>query len=537
MSAKRTDMHRLQELVRLHRMGEGPREVCRLLEMSPKTEGKYRRALMAAGLLAGPPDALPALDELKAAVLAKHPLVPVRKVSTSLEPWVDQIRDALSGSKPPGLKALWSKLRREDPTFGASYSSMRRLGQRLKRERGVRPEDVVIRVETPPGDVAQVDFGYAGRFFDPDTGKTRKAWVFVMVLGYSRHLFARLVFDQSVRTWVELHVEAFAYLGGVPRTVVPDNLKAAIVRAAFGASDRHELGVQRSYRELARHYGFKIDPTPTYSPEKKGKVESSVKYVRGSFLETCTATDLPAANRELAAWLEKTAATRIHGTTARPPGAMFEAEERETLLALPTQRYERVLWKRAKVHTDSHVELGGRLYSVPWRHIGKEVWVRATQHSVEVYRDDTRIATHDRRGPRKVSTQEAHLPEGRRDLRHRSETYWRERATRLHPDIGAFVEAVFDSDRELSKLRDVQAIVTHLEKFPEHRRLAAVARARFYGNFTYAGVRNILRDGLDAQPLPQVALPPTVPAGERPRFARQPTDFLAHAQEKDLGSC
>lgn len=537
MSAKRTDMHRLQELVRLHRLGERPREVSRLLGMSPKTEGKYRRALLAAGLLAGATDALPELDVLKAAVLAHHPVVAPRVVATSLDAWVDRIRSTLVGPKPPGLRALWDQLRREEPTFGASYSAMRRLAQRLRREHGVRPEDVVIRVETQPGDVAQVDFGYAGKLFDPDSGKVRKAWVFVMVLGYSRHIFAKLVFDQSVRTWLDLHVDAFAFLGGVPRTVVPDNLKAAIVRAAFGAADRHEVGVQRSYRELARHYGFKIDPTPTYAPQKKGKVEAAVKYVTGSFLATSKAEDLPTANRELLVWLAKTAATRVHGTTGRAPGTLFEAEEKGALRPLPPDRFELVLWKRAKVHTDSHVEFGGRLYSVPWRHVGREVWIRATRHSVEIYCDDTRIATHDRRGPGKASTQEQHLPEGRGDLRHRSESYWRERATKLHPEIGAFVAAVFESDRELSKLRDVQAIVSHLEKFPEHRRLAAVERASFFGNLTYHGIRNILRDGLDAQPLPHVALPPTVSAEDRPRFARQPGDFLAHLKENDIGSC
>lgn len=252
MSAKRTNMHRLQELVRLHRMGEGPREVARLLEMSPKTEGKYRRALIAAGLLAGPVDMLPPLEELKTAVTAKHPVAPTRVVTTSLDPWIEQI--------------------------------------------------------------------------------------------------------------------------------------------------------------------------------------------------------VPAANSELAVWLDKTAATRIHGTTGRAPGAVFEAEEKAALDQLPLQRFELVVWKRAKVHTDSHVEMGGRLYSVPWRHVGKEVWIRATHHSIEVHRDDVRIATHDRRGPGRASTQETHLPEGRRDLRHRSESYWRERAGALHTDIGAFIAEVFASDHELSKL-------------------------------------------------------------------------------------
>ncbi len=236
-------------------------------------------------------------------------------------------------------------------------------------------------------------------------------------------------------------------------------------------------------------------------------------------------------------WLAQTAAKRMHATTGRSPGAMFEAEEKAALMALPTTRYEMVVWKRAKVHADSHVELAGRIYSVPWPNIGKEVFVRATSSTVEVYRDDARIATHERRGHGRASTNEAHLPEGRRDLRHRSESYWRERAAKLGPLIAEYVDEVFASDRELSKLRDVQAIVTHLEKFPPHRRLAAVERARFYANFTYAGIRRILRDGLDAQPLPQVVLPPNVPTADLPRFARRPTDFIAQAKENDIGSC
>jgi transposase len=105
-----------------------------------------------------------------------------------------------------------------------------------------------------------------------------------MVLSYSRHQFARVVFDQRTETWLRLHVEAFAALGGVPRVVVPDNLKAAVIRGAFGASEEPTLN--RSYRELARHYGFKIDPAPPLKPEKKGKVESGVKWTCYGLVDT-----------------------------------------------------------------------------------------------------------------------------------------------------------------------------------------------------------------------------------------------------------
>jgi transposase len=97
----------------------------------------------------------------------------------------------------------------------------------------------------------------------------------VMVLGHSRHQYAEVVFDQRTATWLELHQRAFAWFGGVPKVIVPDNLKAAVISAAFGVSSLPELN--RSYREFARHHGFRVDPTPPRSPKKKGKVESSVK--------------------------------------------------------------------------------------------------------------------------------------------------------------------------------------------------------------------------------------------------------------------
>lgn len=135
---------------------------------------------------------------------------------------------------------------------------MKRLCARLHQAEGVRAEDVAIPVETGPGEIVHVDFGYVGKLYHPREGVLRKAWVFVMVLGYSRHLFARIVFDQRVETWLRLHQEAFRWFGGVVATVVPDNLKAAVVRAAFAIDGAASLN--RSYRELARHYGFKVDP-------------------------------------------------------------------------------------------------------------------------------------------------------------------------------------------------------------------------------------------------------------------------------------
>lgn len=272
------DMHRLQELVRLHRLATGPRQTARLLGVSSKTELRYRRLLAEAQLLDGDPDVRPELDVLKAAVRTQIPdTLPLQE--SSVVEWTTEATAMLEHGTTP--KAIFDRLRLEHGDLGGSLSAIKRLCDRLRRSSGVRPQDVAIPVQTAPGEVTQVDFGYVGKLWDPVEGRLRRAWVFVMVLGYSRHMVVRIVFDQTVHTWQRLHVEAFEELGGVPEVVVPDNLKAAVIRAAFGVDGVAVLN--RSYRELARHYGFKVDPTPVRSPNEKGKVESAVKYVKHNF--------------------------------------------------------------------------------------------------------------------------------------------------------------------------------------------------------------------------------------------------------------
>ncbi|WP_437313105.1 IS21 family transposase [Sorangium sp. So ce385] len=515
MSARRTEMHRLQELVRLHRRGEDCREVARLLGMGPNTERRYRTALSQAGLLEGSAEEIPALEELKEAVKKHVPPKVAPQQQSSVERW----RAYIAARVEEGLKpaAIYDRLRLEERDFSGSRSAVKRMVATLQREQGIRPQDIAIVVETDPGHVAQVDFGYAGRLWDPETKSLRRAWVFVMVLGYSRHLFAQIVFDQKTETWLRLHEEAFRAFGGVPSTMVPDNLKAAVVRAAFGVDE--DSGLSRSYRELARHYGFTVDPTPPRAPQKKGKVEASVKYVKRNALAGREGQDVGEVRAALGRWIVEIAGTRQHGTTKRRPLEVFEAEEKSRLQPLPLRPYELVTWKRARVHRDCHVELGGRLYSVPWRLVEREVWLRATPSSVVVYADDEAVARHDRRGAGLRSTLDRHLPEERAALRHRSRAYWEQRADQMGQDVGRFVREVFDADDVLSQLRKVQAIVTHLEKFPKERAQAACRRASHYGNLSYQGVRDILRRGLDFEPSPQSAAPAAW-AEAPPRFAR-----------------
>ncbi len=167
----------------------------------------------------------------------------------------------------------------------------------------------MLRDHTRAGEEAQVDFGSAGTLLDPRTGQPRPAWVFVMTLGYSRHQYADSAFDQTVTTWIACNRQAF---GGVPRRIVPDNLKAAALEGNL-----YDPLLGEAYGRCSQHDGFVISPTRPPTPEKKGKVENGVHFVKRCFLAGQRFTDPPSANARLRAWIREQAAAREHGTTCR----------------------------------------------------------------------------------------------------------------------------------------------------------------------------------------------------------------------------
>ena len=530
MGARRTDMHRLQEVIRLHRLGVSSRRIARRLGMGRDTIRSYLKLLSQASLLDGAVDELPPLESLRQLV-AEHGAASAAEAEAVVRPLssVEDFKDEIVRlrMKGAGPKAIHDHLRVNDANYSGSLSAVKRMCVRLGRDEGPKAVDVAIPVDTAPGEVAQVDFGYAGKRYDPERGVLRKCWVFVMTLGFSRRMYCDLVFDQRVETWIRLHAQTFEYLGCVPKVIVPDNLKAAVVRAAFGVDDEPVL--HRSYRELARHFGFQIDPTPPRSPEKKGKVEASVRYVKGNFLATWESIDIHADRKALWRWVSEIADRRIHGTTGRPPSELFEELERAAMLPLPRARWEPVVWKPARLHSDSHVQVDGAFYSAPWRLLHQVLWVRCTAHSISIHHQDEHLSTHARvpRGQR--STVPEHLPEHRADLRHRSREHWTERAHRIGVEVERLVDTIFGSDDVLLHLRRVQAVVTHLETFPPSRANAAAKRALFYQCTDYRGIKNILRQGLDLVALPDESKRAW---SQGSRFARKPTESLfAHKEQ------
>ena len=379
MAGRRTEVLDVREMVRRFKLGESDRQVAQDLGANRRTVQKYRKLARQEGWLKR--QDLPTSGEIELRLAKLSP-----QTIFGPESSVESHRKIVTTLHETGVETMAIfQILKDRHGFQGSYSAVRRFVGRLAPP---APE-AFVRVETDPGEEVQVDFGTAGRIYDPREGHERKAWVFVMTLSWSRHQYAEVVFDQRVETWIALHIRAFEFFGGVPKRVRPDNLKAAIIRAVI-----HDQEAQRSYREFAEHTDFLISPCVPRTPRHKGKVEQGgVHYVKRNALAGRTFKDVHEANAHLRRWMMDVAGVRDHGTTHQKPLARFDIE-RGALKVLPAVRYEITVWKKAKLHPDCHVVFQKAYYSAPHRLIGQKLLIKATPERVEIYHQHERVATH-----------------------------------------------------------------------------------------------------------------------------------------------
>jgi transposase len=521
VAGRRSPVTDIREILRRLQLGEPDRRIARDLDVSRNTVARYRVWAARHGVLEGSP--LPDAASL-AALLEPVPTERPAHEQSLVEPWRERVL-ALHERGVEG-QAIWQLLV-EEHGFTGSYSSVKRF---LRR---VAPASVraTLRLEVAPGEEAQVDFGFGGQFLDPESGRVRRAWVFVMTLSCSRHQYAELVFDQTVETWLRLHRAAFEFFGGVPRRVVLDNLRAAIVHASL-----YDPEVQRSYRECAEHYGFLIAPCRPRTPEHKGKVEQGgVHYVKRNALAGRTFRDLHDGNHHLLRWCVETAGRRIHGTTKRVPLEVFDQLERAALLPLPLAPWELVEWKRAKLHSDCHVVFAGAYYSGPHRLIGERLWVRATLGKIELFHDYTLVATHRPARPGQRRTLTAHLPPEKVHFLMQTPAWCRTQAAEIGTACTQFIDALL-GDRPLDRLRGAQGVLRLAKRYGASRLDAACARAYAVGEYRYHTVKTILVHALDQQPLSELAPVAAAASGPPPRHARPWTTFFPDPESEDRRS-
>jgi transposase len=300
----------------------------------------------------------------------------------------DRIETMLKTNKPT---TVWQRLR-DEHGLAVGVTSFRRYVW-LEFPDEVAADDATVRRRgVEPGSEAQIDYGYLALWPDPETGRSRELNVFVMVLAMCRHMFIRPVFAMDQAAWIDAHVAAFEFFGGVPARLVPDNLKTGTIKA-----DLYDPKLNRGYVELAEHYGCLVDPARAVKPKDKPRVERPMSYIRESFFRGREWENLEPLQTAGVTWSAEVVSQRRHRSLdGATPAAVFAAVEQPALLGLPRQRFEPATWSRPRVGTDCHINVGGALYSVPWRHIGQHVEARRSPGFVEAFVGPDLIKTHAR---------------------------------------------------------------------------------------------------------------------------------------------
>ncbi len=365
--------------------------------------------------------------------------------------------------------------------FAGGYDAVKRFVRQLTH----RTEPPFRRMECAPGHELQVDFGQGAWVIEE--GKRRRPHLFRVVLSHSRKGYSEAVWRQTSESFIRCLENAFRYFGGVPATVVIDNLKAGVIQA-----DWFDPEINPKLDEFARHYGMVILPTKPAMPRHKGKVESGVKYAQNNALKGQSFESLRAQNSHLSDWEKNVADTRIHGTTRRQVGKLFEEVERPALQPLPAGLFPVFEEALRSVHRDGYVEFKKAYYSAPPEYVGRQVWVRQESRLLRVY--NTRreqIALHTLAEPGKFTTDPAHLHSRKRHIIERGADYLLDRCRLIGPLTGIWAQAMHQS-RGPQSLRVMQGLLQLAGKHPAVELEKAAGVATHHGTWRLRDLKRLL---------------------------------------------
>jgi transposase len=493
-------MRKTKEVLRMTwSLGLSQRQVARSLSIGLGTVGGYLRRARLAGLSSW--EAVEALgeEELESRLFAAP-----RPGRGCPEPAWAEVRQELC-KKGVTLSLLWQEYKREHPE-GYQYSRFCEL-YGLWKGRQEHP----LRQEYKAGERLFVDFsGLRVPIYEPGGEQVAyEAEIFVACLGASDLIYGCAVRSQQLVDWVECHRRSFEFCGGSPQIVVPDNLKSGVTRPC-----RYDPEVNRTYWDLARHYGVAVIPARPGKPQDKAKVEQAVQMVQRWVLaplrhERFTHVgQLNAAMKPLLAALNDRP-MRVLGVSRR---ALFERVERGQLRPLPDAPYELAEWRGSKVGPDYHVEVERHYYSVPYTLVGRRLEVRLTARVVEVFLRDRRVGSHARSfAAGRHTTLDEHMPPAHRAYLEWTPERIRRWVGRCGPEAQQLAEQILASrDHPQQGFRACLGLIRLGKSYGGERLEAACRRARASGATSYSSVASILKSGLDRQHLEPPAEGPVV---------------------------
>lgn len=499
MPAEKLSMRKVREVLRLKALGLSGRQIARSVKIAPATVVEYLRRAKLAGL------AWPLPDDLDDAAIEKVLFVQRedQKPSRPLPDWT-LIHTELR-RKHLTLALLWEEYKGQHPD-GYQYSQFCDL---YRRWAGAL--EIWMRQEHRGGEKLFVDFSGDGiPWIDPLTGEEREAALFVAALGASSYTYAEAFPSQELPHWINGHVHAYEFLGGVTRVTVPDQPRTAIKRSC-----RYDPELNPTYRDLAQHYGTCVIPARPRKPRDKAKVEVAVLLVQRwiiAALRRRTFFSIAEINRAIRELLEKLN-NRPLRKLRRSRRDLFLELDQPNLLPLPEKPFEFAEWKIGlRVNVDYHIEFETNYYSVPYQLIHQEVDLRATVTTVEILHRAKRVSSHLRlQGQRRFATLTAHMPRS-----HQAHAEWTPSrivnwAKQTGPSTGQLVEKIMaERPHPEQGYRASLGILRLAKAYTPQRLEKACARALACRSHSYRSVESILKNRLEDQPLPSrdlVALP------------------------------
>jgi transposase len=379
---------------------------------------------------------------------------------------------------------------------GYRYSRFCELyGEWLSKQR------LSMRQEHRAGEKLFID--YSGRkmsVVDPTTGEVREAEVYVAVLGASSYVYAEATWTQKLADFVGSTTRALEFVGGVPGALVIDNLKAGVTKA-----DRYEGDVNRTYEEMARHYGTVVLPARPYKPKDKAKVEVSVQVVQRwivARLRNRTFHSLGEVNLAIDELLDSVN-RRVTRHLKRSREQLFEELDKPALQPLPAARYEVAYWKTVRPNIDYHVEVFEHLYSVPYALRSEALEARTTATTVELFLRSQRVASHMRSHKSGHTTLGEHMPSSHRAHAEWTPSRFLHWAAEVGPMTQALVQAILE-ERPHPEMgyRSCLGILKLARKYGAERLEKACTRAVRVRARSYRHVATMLEKGLESAPLP-----------------------------------
>jgi transposase len=403
---------------------------------------------------------------------------------------------------------------RDEQGFTGKYHSVRRYVRRLSEHSAL----AFRRIEVAPGYEMQVDYGTGGRCQDRE-GKWCRTHVFRLVLSHSRKGYSEAVRRLTTESFIRSLENAFWALGGVPKVVVFDNAKAVVSQA-----DWYDPELNPKIVEFCRHYQFTLLPTRPRTPHHKGKVERGVGYVQSNALRGRSFASLAEQNEHLHHWERAVADTRIHGTTKKHVGQLFESVERAALGPLPNERFPFYEEGKRRVSRDGHIEVKRAFYSAPPEYLGSEVWVRWNDQVVRIFNHRfEQIAMHCRQEPGRFSTLGEHLASEKISGVERGAAFLLGKVRFLGPHALRWAEAVL-AENGVTGMRSVQGLLALSGKYEAAAIEAACDQAWRSGAFRYRTVKGLLaRKSATQQTLGFIETHPVI------RPIAEYGEFLKHA--------